>query len=123
MPRWPEEYAKHSALNFGQALQGMRYLLTHPDMDRISPPGTMRHMLHAVPLRLKRIGNDLFFALLPPHWHHSADELATLQSMPVSEWFQAGYGPYRFSEHGGRLAGHEIVRDARWDPRCREDGL
>lgn len=118
---WMEEYLKHSALNFGQALQGIRFLFTHPDIDRIAPPGSLRHVAHAVPLRLKRIGNDLFFALLPPRWHHSREELATLHGLPVRRWFQAGYGPYRFSESGDLLPRAEATHEPRWDPRCRED--
>ena len=39
MLMWLEEYVKHAALYFGQAAQGMRYLLTHPDIDRIASRG------------------------------------------------------------------------------------
>ena len=116
-----EDYLKHAALNLGQAMQGMRYLLTHPDIDRIAPPGTARHALHAVPLRLKRIVNDLFFAILPPRWHHSAEEMEIFRHWPVSHWFQCGYGPYRFSETGGRRTDLADLPERRWDPRCRED--
>jgi len=37
MLRFLEEYLKHFALNFGQALQGLRYIATHPDIDRLAP--------------------------------------------------------------------------------------
>ena len=118
---WLEEYLKHSALNLGQALQGLRFLLTHPDIDGIAPPGTFRHVLHAIPLRLKRIANDLFFAVLPPHWHHTRGELATLRLLPVRSWFQCGYGPYRFAETGEMLSDAAMVREPRWDPRCKDE--
>jgi len=117
---WMEAYRKHAALNFGQAAQGVRFLLSHSDVDSIAPPGTVRHALHALPLRLKRVANDLFFALLPPQWHHSRAELEMLRPFPARFWFQAGYGPYRFSETGGMLPQDEWVREPRWDPRCKD---
>lgn len=116
-----EEYFKHSALNFGQTLHGLRFLLTHPQVDRIAPPGTVRHIAHAIPLRLKRIGNDLFFTLIPPHWHHSREELDSLRQWPASHWFQCGYGPYRFTETGERRSDPERCPEPRWDPRCDDD--
>lgn len=115
-----EQYAKHSALNFGQVAQGLRFLLTHPDMDRAASPGTLKHMAKSAPYRMRRIGNDLFFALIPPHWHHTPDELASLQPFSLWHWFQAGYRPYRFRESGEWLPRHEATREARWDPRCKE---
>lgn len=33
MIRFREEYIKHFALNFGQALQGVRSFFSHPDID------------------------------------------------------------------------------------------
>lgn len=118
---WMEAYLKHSALNFGQALQGLRYLFTHPDMDRIAPPGTVRHAVRSLPLRIARIGNDLFFTVLPPQWHHSREELETLRRFSVRHWFQCGYGPYRFVETGDLHTDLDALPEPRWDPRCRDD--
>lgn len=120
MSNWTVEYIRHSALNLGQVAQGVRYLVTHPDYDRIAPPGTIKHVLRAVPLRLKRIANDLLFAVLPPRWHHTRDELKIFRRGSVKTWYQAGFGPHRFTEAGDLLPEPAIVHEARWDPRCRE---
>ncbi len=120
MSSFLEEYLKHSALNFGQALQGIRYLFTHPDVDMIAAPGTLRHAAKSLQLRSKRIANDLWFALIPPHWHHTPDELKSLRSVTVKQWFQAGYGPYRFAETGEFLSPDKVKREPRWDPRCND---
>jgi len=115
-----EEYLKHSALNFGQAAQGLRYLLTHPDMDAVAPPGTLRHRAKSLRLRAGRVGNDLVFPLIPPHWHHSREECRSFRAFPVKQWFMAGYAPCRFTETGRMLVPGERVREPRWDPRCRD---
>src|SRR5262249_32678184 len=78
-----EEYAKHTALNLGQALQGLRYLTSHPDVDERAPRGTIRHAAMSAALRSRRIANDLFFAVIPPHWHHTPEELAQMTGVPV----------------------------------------
>ena len=75
MFRFLEEYLKHFALNLGQALQGVRYLFSHPDVDEIASRGSVGHAVRSAGLRSKRVFNDLFFALIPPHTHHSRDEL------------------------------------------------
>lgn len=120
MSIWTAEYLNHSALNFGQALHGLRFLFTHPDVDRIAPPRTVKHAAHAAPLRLRRIANDLFFAILPPRWHHTRAELQVFHQSPARRWFQAGFGPYRFTESGDPVPEAEIVREVRWDPRCKD---
>ena len=113
-----EEYAKHTALNLGQALQGLRYLTSHPDIDARAPRGTLRHVAHSIALRSKRIANDLFFATIPPHWHHTREELAAMTSVPIHRWFQYGYCAWRFDESGQPRATIGIEIDRRWDPRC-----
>lgn len=115
-----EEYAKHFALNFGQALQGIRYLLSHPDFDPIAPRGSIRHAALSVQLRSKRVANDLFFALIPPHWHHTREELAQMRGTPASRWFQYGYCAWRFTESGDRSDDLPPDVDKRWDPRCTD---
>ncbi len=118
MFRFLEEYLKHSALNLGQALQGLRYIATHPDIDRIAPHGTPRHLLLSLRLRSARIVNDLFFALIPPHWHHTPRELEAMTRIRAARWFQYGYCAWRFTETGEPRKDLTGV-DRRWDPRCR----
>ena len=114
-----EEYAKHTALNMGQALQGLRYLTSHPDIDMHAPRGTLRHAARSAALRSKRIVNDLFFAAIPPHWHHTREELVGMTRVPIHRWFQYGYCAWRFDETGEPRAAIGAEIDRRWDPRCR----
>lgn len=118
MFRFLEEYAKHSALNFGQVLQGIRYVYSHPTADAAAPRGSMRHLVRSMGIRSKRIVNDLFFAVLPPHWHHTSRELASMTRIPISQWFQFGYAPWRFDESGQLRKDLPADVDKRWDPRC-----
>jgi len=120
MLRFFEEYAKHFALNGGQALQGMRYLLSHPDFDRVASRGTAKHMYLSLGLRSRRVLNDTFFALMPPHWHHSKAELAQMTRVPFARWFQYGYCAWRFTDTGEPKASLPPDIDRRWDPRCKE---
>jgi hypothetical protein len=119
MLRFLEEYAKHAALNGGQALQGLRYFHSHPDCDRAARRGSLRHLAGSTLLRSKRVANDLLFALVPPHWHHSRDELAQIRSVPISRWFQYGYCAWRFTDSGERRSELPPDVDKRWDPRCK----
>src|ERR1700761_2236581 len=117
MRRFLEEYAKHAVLNFGQALQGLRWFFSHPDIDAEAPRGSLRHMLRSAGKRGRLVANDLFFALLPPHWHHTSEELQGLCAIPAARWFQYGYCAWRFDADGQEkadLAG----ADGRSDPRC-----
>ena len=119
MLRFFEEYGKHAALNFGQALQGARYLFSHPDMDAAAPRGSMRHALRSARLRAPRAVGDLFFAIIPPHWHHTPDELKSMRTVSFARWFQYGYCAWRFNEDGS--VKQDLVNvDRRWDPRCKE---
>jgi len=113
-----EEYAKHLALNLGQALQGVRYLHSHPDIDTVAPRGSLRHARLSLVLRTKRIANDLFFAAIPPHWHHSRAELEQMRPVSAWRWFQYGYCAWRFDDSGARKTELPPDVDMRWDPRC-----
>lgn len=115
-----EVYLKHSALNFGQAAQGLRFLFTHPDADAFASPGTPRHIARSLRLRLPRLVNDLFFAAIPPQWHHTPEECLSFRPHPAGWWFDAGYRPCRFTETGALLPPGAVTREARWDPRCRD---
>lgn len=115
-----EAYLKHSALNFGQAAQGLRFLFTHPDVDAVAPPGTVRHVMGSVRIRSRRLANDMFFAMIPPHWHHTPEECRSFRPYPAARWFDAGYRPCRFTETGEFLPPDAVTREARWDPRCKD---
>ncbi|MDH4743456.1 hypothetical protein OMP43_05450 [Sphingomonas sp. CBMAI 2297] len=117
MFEWIEEYAKHATLNFGQALQGMRYLLTHPRADRVAARGSPRHAWLSLRMRSRLVANDLLFAILPPRWHHSREELAGFRAIPFGRWFQYGYCAWRFTDTGAPREDLSGV-DRRWDPRC-----
>lgn len=117
MLEWIEEYAKHAALNFGQALQGLRYLWTHPVADRAAERGSFRHAWLSLKLRSRLVCNDLFFAIIPPHWHHTKKELADMRAVSFTRWFQYGYCAWRFTETGSLRDDLSGV-DRRWDPRC-----
>jgi len=119
MRRFSEEYVKHTALNLGQALQGIRYFYSHPDADSQAVTGSLRHLLLSSRIRAKRVLNDLFFAAIPPHWHHSDDELAQMTEVSVILWFQYGYCAWRFDETGKRKRHLPPDVDRRWDPRCK----
>ena len=112
------EYANHSVLNLGQALQGIRYIYSHPDIDRIAKRGTFKHFGCSVILRFSLILNDLYFSIFPPHWHHTEEEIKSLHLASFKKWFQCGYCAWRFDDNGNYkiLTGEE---DKRWDPRCK----
>ena len=114
-----EEYAKHSALNLGQALQGLRYFWSHPDVDSVAQRGSVRHGLLSARLRGQRVAGDLFFALIPPHWHHAPEELRGMTATSFARWFQYGYCAWRFDDTG-EVRQSLIGVDRRWDPRCKE---
>ena len=54
---------------------------------------------------------------IPPHWHHTRDELRGLCGVPIGRWFWYGYCAWRFDENGQAKASLDGV-DRRWDPRC-----
>ena len=118
MMQFFEEYAKHTVLNFGQVMHGLRYIYSHPDFDSIAARGTPKHFLLSLALRLKRLANDIFFTIIPPHWHHTADDLRAMQSVPLKRWFFYGYAAWKFTEDGD-LRTDVSMADPRWDPRCR----
>jgi hypothetical protein len=116
--QWSEEYLKHFALNIGQALQGVRYLYSHPDIDRLAQRGSLKHLALSLRIRAKRVVNDLFFAIAPPHWHHTPEQLAAFRGISMARWFQYGYCAWRFTDDGEVRTDLSKV-DRRWDPRCQ----
>jgi len=121
IPVWAEEYGKHAALNFGQALHGLRHIASHPRIDRTARRGTVRHAWRSIGLRAKLVANDMLFAILPPRWHHSDEELQAIRTLPLTRWFLAGLAPYRLDEKGELLPAEQVRREPRWDPRCDDD--
>lgn len=117
--RFLEDYGKHTALNLGQALQGVRHLFSHPDVDSSAPRGSLRHASRSARLRVARVANDLFFAVLPPQWHHTPEELLAMRDVSLKRWFQYGYCAWRFDDTGKPKKDLSGV-DKRWDPRCRD---
>jgi hypothetical protein len=113
-----EEYAKHSALNVGQVLHGLVHLGSHPDIDDVAERGSLRHVFLSALLRTSRLGNDLFFTLIPPHWHHTPDDLRVIRSVSIGKWFLYGFAAWRFTESGA-LKADSNAADRRWDPRCK----
>jgi hypothetical protein len=118
--RFAEEYAKHTALNLGQALQGLRYLYSHPRVDAQAPRGSLAHVARSLRLRARLVANDLFFAAIPPHWHHTREELSVMCDVPIERWFQYGYCAWRFDETG-KVKQDLTGVDRRWDPRCDDE--
>jgi hypothetical protein len=114
---WLEEYLKHFALNLGQTLQGLRYFYSHPDVDSIAARGSIEHFRRSLRIRSKRVLNDFFFAAIPPHWHHTPEELAGMRNVALGRWFQYGYCAWRFTETG-EIKNDLSRADRRWDPRC-----
>jgi hypothetical protein len=114
-----EEYAKHSVLNLGQALHGVAHVASHPDVDEAAPRGSLRHLVLSARRRARRIGNDLFFAAIPPHWHHTPEDLRALRGVPIKKWFFYGFAAWQFTESGDVKA-DASTSDRRWDPRCKQ---
>ena len=114
-----EEYAKHTALNLGQALQGLRCLHRTLTLTRRHRADHVHHAARSIVLRSRRIANDLFFATIPPHWHHTREELAQMTAVPIHRWFLYGYCAWRFEETGEPRAVVGDNIDRRWDPRCQ----
>jgi len=113
-----EEYLKHTVLNVGQAAHELRYFYSHPDIDRAAPRGGLEHLRRSLTLRARRCVNDLFFAMIPPHWHHTSDELAAMRAVPLRRWFFYGYAQWRFTEDGQPRLDLTGAVDRRWDSRC-----
>src|SRR6185312_11612067 len=93
MRQFLEEYLKHAVL-------GLRYFFSHPDIDADAPRGSLRHALRSAAKRAPLVVTDLFFAAIPPHWHHTRDELRGMCAVPAARWFQYGYCAWRFDEDG-----------------------
>lgn len=79
-----EEFIKHSALNAGHAAK---------DLKTISAIVKTLRIRYVTPT-LKSLSKNLYYATIPPHWHHSKDELQYMRAATVKEWFMYGFAPH-----------------------------
>ncbi|WP_413288283.1 hypothetical protein [Bdellovibrio sp. HCB337] len=93
-----EEYLKHTALNLGQLARDFRYFYYHPDADKVAKEGSLRHYVYSSGRRVKSMGNNLFYSVIPPHWHHTAEDLMTMPAGSMKEWFLHGYAPWEYCD-------------------------
>lgn len=93
-----EEYWKHTALNLGQAVRDIRFIYYHPDADRLAKEGTLKHYAYSVFRRIKSFENNAFYSIIPPHWHHTAEDLVGMQPATAREWFLHGYAPWTYPD-------------------------
>jgi hypothetical protein len=93
-----EEYWKHTALNLGQAVRDLRYFYYHPDADKIAKEGTAKHYAYSAVRRVGSLSNNVFYSIIPPHWHHSKAELEYLTPASTKEWFMHGYAPWVYPD-------------------------
>lgn len=92
------EYGTHSALNAGQAVRDLRYLFNHPDADAAAPKGTLQHALESLKLRVPSLGNNLYYAAIPPHTHHEREDLLGMDDHSLKDWFLSGYAPWKYKD-------------------------
>jgi len=90
-----KEYARHAALNLGQAARDVRYFFNHPDADKIAPEGTPLHVASSVTSRVPSLAGNLYYAALPPGLHHTPEDLAGVNAATAKEWFMNGYAPWK----------------------------
>ena len=92
------EYWKHTALNIGQVARDFRYFYYHPAADKIANDGSAKHYAWSAVFRAKSLGNNLFYSLIPPHWHHSRSELEAMHEGTSRQWFLHGYAPWSYPD-------------------------
>jgi hypothetical protein len=93
-----DEYWKHTALNLGQATRDIRFFYYHPAADSLVKGGTLTHGLYSMLKRAESLGNNLYYAIIPPHGHHTSSDLRSMSSAPARLWFLHGYAPWRFPD-------------------------
>ncbi|MFM6927851.1 MAG: hypothetical protein ACKOX6_05265 [Bdellovibrio sp.] len=92
------EYWKHTALNLGQAVRDLRYFYYHPDADKIAAEGTLKHYAYSCLRRIRSLANNIFFSVIPPHWHHTKTDLESMMPASAKEWFLHGYAPWSYPD-------------------------
>ena len=91
-----EEYWKHTALNLGQAARDVRYFYYHPEADRIATEGSPKHVAFSFIKRVGSLSNNLFYSIIPPHLHHTREQLGCMTQASTKAWFLHGYAPWKF---------------------------
>lgn len=102
------DYARHSALNFGQAARDVRWLLEHPGADKVAPEGSLKHKASSLSLRLPSLASNVYYGVLPPLLHHTREELADSKDKSLRTMFREGYNPWGDE----KTAGHEKTKKA-----------
>ncbi len=93
-----DEYWKHTALNLGQVARDLRYFYYHPEADKVAQEGSAKHYVASVGRRVRSLGNNIFYSVVPPHWHYTAEDLKSMTPVPAHKWFLHGYAPWQFPD-------------------------
>lgn len=93
-----EEYWKHTALNLGQAVRDLRYFYCHPDADKYATEGSSKHVFYSFGRRVRSFGTNLFYSVIPPHWHHTKEDLQYISPASAIELFLHGYAPWNYED-------------------------
>ena len=88
------DYARHSALNLGQATRDVRYLGEHPNADKVAPKGSVKHVVSSVIARAPSLTSNLYYSALPPQLHHTEEELSESRGKSLKQLFREGYNPW-----------------------------
>jgi hypothetical protein len=86
-----KEYAKHSALNAGQAARDLRYLHDYPDAGSVSS---------SIKKRLLSLANNVKYTIKSPHSHHEVEDLVHMDKGRLRDWFLYGYDPSEWKNPG-----------------------
>ncbi len=95
---WLEQYFKHSALNLGQAARDLRYFYFHPNADKLNSKSRAFHYFYSFLLRTRSFGKNIFYSVIPPHFHHKREDLEYMLPASESEWFLHGYAPWAYPD-------------------------
>jgi hypothetical protein len=93
-----ECYLKHTALNVGQLTRDIRFFYYHPKAENKFAP-SIRRLTCAVTLRIESFFINLYYSLLPPHFHHTNEELTELKKSTLIHWFLFGYAPWNYDKN------------------------
>lgn len=93
-----EEYWKHTALNLGQAARDIRFFYYHPDADEFADEGSGKNVAYSIVRRAGSFGNNIFYSIIPPHWHHTKEDLQYMMPASAKEWFLHGYAPWKYAD-------------------------
>jgi hypothetical protein len=101
-----DEYGKHTALNAGQAAHDLRYLFNHPGANAVADKGTLQHKWESAKRRIPSFAQNAFYAAIPPHWHHTDENLKLMDAASAKEWFLHGYDRWKHPDPLAHLNAH-----------------